>query len=175
MRILGIDPGLQRTGYGVVESDGPERIKLVEAGVVNTSKEDGISKRLVDIYSNLTNVIKETKPEVIVLEKLYSHYKHPATSILMGHARGVICLAAGSNDTKLISYTATRIKKAVTGNGRAGKHQVQGMVKALLGLSTYPEPVDISDALAMAISYVFIEGINEKQRGKEAERQRVKI
>ena len=105
----------------------------------------------------MISVIKDTKPEVIILEKLYSHYKHPITSILMGHSRGVICLAAGNNDVELVSYPATRIKKAVTGNGRAGKHQVQGMVKSLLGLNTYPEPVDISDALAMAISYVFIE------------------
>ena len=159
MRILGVDPGLQRTGYGVIEASGPDRIKIVEAGVIYTGAGDGISKRVLDIYDNLTDVIKETKPEVLVLEKLYSHYKHPATSILMGHARGVVCLACGRNNVKLVNYAATRIKKAVTGNGRAGKHQVQGMVKSLLDLKTAPNPVDISDALAMAISYVFIEGV----------------
>jgi crossover junction endodeoxyribonuclease RuvC len=77
----------------------------------------------------------------------------------MGHARGVICLACGVNNVKLVNYPATRIKKAITGNGRAGKHQVQKMVKDLLGLNTAPEPADVSDALAMAISYVYIEGV----------------
>jgi len=159
MKILGVDPGLLRTGYGMIEARGPEQMKLLEAGVINTSAGDGISKRVSDIYENLTDVIKEHKPEVLVLEKLYSHYKHPTTSILMAHARGVICLACGLNNVELVNYASTRIKKAITGNGRAGKHQVQNMVKALLGLNTAPEPVDISDAIAMAISYVYIEGV----------------
>lgn len=158
MRILGVDPGLIRTGYGLIEAEGPDKMKLIEAGVINTLAGDGISKRVADIYGNLTDVIKEYGPEVLVLEKLYSHYKHPATSILMGHARGVVCLACGMNGVRLVNYPSTRIKKAVTGNGRAGKHQVQRMVKALLGLGTTPKPADVSDALAMAISYVYIEG-----------------
>jgi crossover junction endodeoxyribonuclease RuvC len=158
MKILGIDPGLLQTGYGLIEADGPERMKFVEAGVIRTSPEDSISGRVADIYDNLTEIIKEYKPQVLVLEKLYSHYKHPATSILMGHARGVVCLVCGRNNVSLVNYAATRIKKAITGNGRAGKQQVQGMVKSLLGLDTLPEPFDVSDALAMAISYVHIEG-----------------
>ncbi|MDP8258326.1 MAG: crossover junction endodeoxyribonuclease RuvC [Candidatus Aadella gelida] len=162
MKILGVDPGLIRTGYGVIEAKGPDKMKLIEAGLIKTSAEDGISARLKDIYSNLTDVIKEHKPKVLVLEKLYSHYKHPATSILMGHARGVICLACGMNKVELISYPATRIKKSVTGNGSASKAQVQQMVKSLLGLGRAPEPYDISDALAMAISYVYIEGIGSR-------------
>jgi crossover junction endodeoxyribonuclease RuvC len=159
VRILGIDPGLQRTGYGLIESKGPDNLKLIEAGVIRTSPEGGISGRVADIYKNLTDIIREYKPEVLVLEKLYSHYKHPTTSILMGHARGVICLACGVNRIELVNYPATRIKKAVTGNGRAGKHQVQRMVKTLLGLNTAPKPADVSDALAIAISYVYIEGV----------------
>ncbi len=157
MRILGVDPGLLRTGYGVVETI-PSGIKLVEAGVIVTIPEDGMSKRLRDIYSNISDVIKETSPSVLVLEKLYSHYKHPATSILMGHARGVICLASGVSGAKLVNYSATRVKKAVTGNGGAGKHQVRGMVKTILKLAGTPDPMDVSDALAMAISYAFIDG-----------------
>jgi crossover junction endodeoxyribonuclease RuvC len=159
MRILGVDPGLQRTGYGVIEALTDRRMQMVEAGVITTGADEGISRRVSDIYENLTDIIRETRPEVLVLEKLYSHYKHPATSILMGHARGIVCLACGQNNIKLVNYASTRIKKAVTGNGRAGKHQVQGMVKSLLELEKFPEPVDISDALAMAISYVFIEGV----------------
>ena len=159
MRILGVDPGLQRTGYGLIESAGSENLKLVEAGVIRTSPSEGIAGRLAGIYKNLSDVIAEHKPEVLVLEKLYSHYKHPTTSILMGHARGIICLACGINNVRLVSYSATRIKKAVTGNGRAAKHQVQRMVKTLLGLNTAPKPADVSDALAMAISYAYIEGV----------------
>jgi len=163
VRILGVDPGLLRTGYGLIEADGPDRVRLLEAGIIRTSPEDGISERVAGIYKNLTDIIAEHKPRVLVLEKLYSHYKHPTTSILMGHARGVVCLACGVNNVELINYPATRIKKAVTGNGRAGKHQVQRMVKSLLKLNTLPEPPDVSDALAMAISYVYIEGVEQKR------------
>lgn len=162
MKILGIDPGLQRTGYGLIEATGPENLKLIEAGIIRTSSREGISGRLAGIYTNLTDIINEHKPEVLVLEKLYSHYKHPTTSILMGHARGVICLACGTNNIRLVNYSATRIKKAITGNGRAAKQQVQRMVKNFLGLSTSPQPADVSDALAMAISYVHIEGVKDK-------------
>jgi crossover junction endodeoxyribonuclease RuvC len=157
MRIMGVDPGLQRTGYGVVEA-GSGGIKMIQAGVITTSSDDGISSRVLDIYRNISDVIRESSPSVLVLEKLYSHYKHPATSILMAHARGVVCLACGVNDLKLVNYASTRIKKAVTGNGQAGKHQVQGMVRTILNLTSTPNPLDISDALAMAISYAFIDG-----------------
>jgi crossover junction endodeoxyribonuclease RuvC len=159
VRILGVDPGLLRTGYGLIEADGSGKMRLIEAGVIRTSSGDGISQRVSDIYGNLSDIITEYKPSVLVLEKLYSHYKHPATSILMGHARGVVCLASGVNKIKLVNYPSTRIKKAITGNGHAGKAQVQRMVMSLLSLKKTPEPVDISDAIAMAISYVFIEGV----------------
>jgi crossover junction endodeoxyribonuclease RuvC len=161
MKILGIDPGLIRTGYGLIEARGPGRMKFIEGGVIRTSSGDSIAERVSGIYNNLTDIIKEHEPEVLVLEKLYSHYKHPVTSILMGHARGVVCLACGLNGVKLVNYASTRIKKAITGNGRAGKQQVQRMVKSLLDLNTTPKPFDVSDALAMAISYVFIEGVGK--------------
>jgi len=161
MKILGVDPGLLKTGYGVIDAADPDNPGLIEAGVIRTSPEEGISKRVVDIYGNLTDIIGEHKPEVLVLEKLYSHYTHPATSILMGHARGVVCLACGLNGVKLVSYPATRIKKTITGNGRASKQQIQNMVRSILGLSRMPEPPDVSDALAMAISYLYIEGARE--------------
>jgi len=163
MIILGIDPGLVRTGYGLIEAKGTDKIKFLEAGIVKTTAEDGISKRVTDIYTNLSDIIKEFKPSVLVLEKLYAHYKHPATSILMGHARGVVCLACGKNNVKLINYPSTRIKKAVTGKGRASKQQVQRMVQSLLDLNSPPEPYDASDALAMAISYVYIEGVKGQE------------
>jgi len=143
----------------LIESSSPGKIKLVEAGVIRTSPRDGIALRLTDIFENITDIIDEHKPGVLVLEKIYSHYKHPATAILMGHARAVVCLACGLKRVRLLNYPSTRIKKAVTGNGRAAKYQVQRTVKELLGLKSLPEPLDISDALAMAVSYVYIEGV----------------
>jgi len=162
VRILGVDPGLIRTGYGVIEVTGGCNMKLIEAGVIRTTSGERIAKRLTDIFQNLTDVIQEHRPEVLVLEKIYSHYKHPATAILMGHARGVVCLVSGLNNIQLVNYAASRIKKAVTGNGRATKTQVQQTVKAMLGLKKAPDPVDISDALAIAMSFVYIEGNREK-------------
>ncbi|MBU0684055.1 MAG: crossover junction endodeoxyribonuclease RuvC [Candidatus Omnitrophota bacterium] len=156
MRILGVDPGLLRTGYGVIETQTADQVKFIEAGVVRTSSCQGISQRLFVIYKNLEDIIATHKPSVIVLEKLYSHYKHPSTSILMGHARGVACLLCGINSISLVNYSATHIKKAVTGNGRASKKQIQRIVKTLLNLQKLPEPFDISDALAIALSYVYI-------------------
>ncbi|MBF0217569.1 MAG: crossover junction endodeoxyribonuclease RuvC [Candidatus Omnitrophica bacterium] len=159
MIILGIDPGLIRTGYGIIDAAKGPKMKLLEAGVITTDARDGITSRLHRIFRNIDGLIKQYSPGVIVIEKLYAHYKHPTTALLMGHARGVVCLAAGINDLRLVSYGATRIKKAVTGNGRASKQQVQRTVQAFLGLKKAPEPVDISDALSMGISFVFIEGI----------------
>ena len=157
MIILGIDPGLLVTGYGVIEAGRTFRPKLKEAGVIRTSPSVPISSRLSKIYKNISEIIKEYSPEVLVLEKLYSHYKHPVTSILMGHARGVICLAAGVFGIKLASYPSTRIKKAVTGHGQASKLQIQGMIQKNLNLKTRPEPVDVTDALACALTYVNVE------------------
>jgi len=157
MIILGVDPGLNITGYGVIESDKLRRVKLKEAGVIRTEPRDQIAVRLEKIYTNLLNIVKEYKPKVLVLEKLYSHYRHPVTSILMGHARGVACLVAGISGIKLVNYPSTRIKKAVTGRGHASKLQIQGMVKEILNLKSAPSPVDVSDALASALTYVNVE------------------
>jgi len=157
MIILGVDPGLNITGYGVIEAHSPHRVKLKEAGVIRTLGKQGISPRLKKIYENLQEIIEEYKPEVLILEKLYSHYAHPVTSILMGHARGAVCLAAGINGIKLINYPSTRVKKAITGKGQASKIQVQGMIKELLNLKKKPEPSDVSDALACALTYVNVE------------------
>lgn len=159
MIILGVDPGLNVTGYGVIEADGSKgsplrRVKLKEAGVIRTKARDGISGRLEKIHESLLNIVKEYKPEVLVLEKLYSHYKHPVTSILMGHARGAVCLVAGASKVKLASFPSTRIKKAVTGNGHASKQQIQRMIQVLFGLKEKPQPMDVSDALACALCYV---------------------
>lgn len=154
MRILGIDPGLGTTGYGIIESAG---FKLVEAGIIKTRPNTPIQDRIKKIFDSVVGIIEEHDPDVLVLEKIYSHYKHPTTAILMGHARAVVCLACGMHDVKLINYPSTRIKKVITGNGHASKVQVQRMVQGLLKLKAAPDPVDVSDALAMAMAYCYIE------------------
>ncbi|MFH1753259.1 MAG: crossover junction endodeoxyribonuclease RuvC [Candidatus Omnitrophota bacterium] len=158
MRILGIDPGLSITGYGLVEAR-DRRFGLVEAGVIRTSPKDGIENRLFKIYTNLIDLAEEYKPSVLVIEKLYAHYKHPTTALLMGHARGIACLICGQKKIKLVSYPSTRIKKAVVGNGHASKRQVGGMITSLLGLKSFPKYNDVTDALAIAISHAYIEEI----------------
>jgi crossover junction endodeoxyribonuclease RuvC len=153
MRILGIDPGLGTTGYGIIEE---RTFKLVEAGVIKTDANTPIQSRLKKIFNSLTEIIKEHEPGVLVLEKIYSHYRHPTTAILMGHARAAACLASGIHDIRLVNYPPTKIKKTITGNGHASKQQVQRMVQNILKLKDPPEPVDVSDALAMAISYCYM-------------------
>lgn len=153
MKILGVDPGLGVTGYGLVENAGAS-IKLIEAGVIRTSSEKGIMARLLKIYDGLSEIIEEYRPDALVLEKIYSHYKHPTTAILMSHARGVVCLLCGKYNLELINYASTHVKKSITGKGRAGKGQVAGMMKTLLSLKNVPKPEDVTDALALAISHL---------------------
>jgi len=155
MKILGIDPGLITTGYGLIDADN-DRIKLVEAGVIRTSSKSKIQDRVNRVYGGLKELINQQIPDVLVLEKLYSHYKHPTTAILMGHVRGVVCLLCGEKKIPLINYPSTRIKKAVMGRGHASKGQIQGMIQHFLSLKTLPEPNDVADALAIAISHAFI-------------------
>lgn len=154
MRILGIDPGLNITGYGIIED---KTFKLVEAGIIKTRSNTPIQERISKIFDEISALIEEHKPGVLVLEKIYSHYKHPTTAILMGHARAMACLVCGKFDVQLVNYPSTRIKKVITGNGHASKAQVQRMVQNILKLKNPPEPVDVSDALAIAMSYCYIE------------------
>ncbi len=142
------------TGYGIIE-DGD--FSVIEAGVIRTRPNTPIQERVKTIFDGIADIIKDHNPEILVLEKIYSHYKHPTTAILMGHARAMACLICGRFNVKLVNYPSTRIKKAVTGNGHASKYQVQRMVQNLLKLTRPPEPADVSDALAMAIAYCFIE------------------
>ena len=102
-------------------------------------------------------LIDQLKPRIVVVEQLYAHYQHPRTAILMGHARGVILLAASLRDLPVVSYNATRIKKTVTGSGRASKEQVQRTVQRELGLAQLPEPPDVADALAAALCHYYVQ------------------
>jgi crossover junction endodeoxyribonuclease RuvC len=149
-RILGIDPGLNTTGYGVVQADGAS-IQLSEAGIIRSRARASIESRLEEIFTGIQEVIQTHAPDLVALEQLFSHYDRPRTAILMGHARGVICLAAAQAGIEIVHYEPTRVKKVMTGNGRAPKHQIQLAVKIQLGLPGIPEPADVADALAIAI------------------------
>lgn len=149
-RILGIDPGLNTTGYGVIDSVG-ERVRLVEAGIIRTKAKTSLQSRLGELHRSLAEITESCQPELMALEQLFSHYERPRTAILMGHARGVIVLAAELAGIQVESYEPTKVKKLLTGNGRAPKSQMQLAVKLQLNLPTLPEPADVADALAIAL------------------------
>lgn len=143
------------TGYGVIRFE-KKQISLLEAGIVSTSGKNSNSQRLDKIFRATTKLIRETKPDAVVIEKIFSHYRHPATSYILGQARGVICLAVEREKTPLIEYAATRIKKAIIGKGLASKLQVQRMVAKTLKIETLPKYTDVTDALALAIAHCYI-------------------
>ncbi len=156
-RILGIDPGLKITGYGVVEVDETNHPHLCEAGVIRAPVRGDLAKRVKTIFDGVTEIIEAFQPSVVALEELYSHYERPRTAILMGHARGVICLAAAQRGVEVISYAATQVKRLLTGSGRAPKSQIQRAVQRELSLPTLPNPPDVADALAIAICHAYLQ------------------
>jgi len=154
LRVLGIDPGLGTTGYAVLEvtTAGP---KLCEAGVIRGGARGSLAERVAEIFDGVAETIELLAPCCMSLEELFSHYKRPRTSILMGHARGVICLAAARAGIPVFSYGATRIKKTLTGSGAASKSQMQRAVQRELSLGAPPEPHDVADALAAALCHYY--------------------
>jgi len=154
-RILGIDPGLNVTGYGVLEIVGGKP-KLCEAGIVCGRSGGSLTCRVAQIHDGVVEVIATLEPAAMAIEELYSHYNRPLTAILMGHARGVICLAAAQAGIPVVHYPATRVKKVLTGSGRAGKSQVQRAIQHELNLSAPPEPPDVADALAIALCHCYL-------------------
>ncbi len=149
---MGIDPGLNITGYAIIESR-DRQLALAEAGVVRTNRSDSLEKKLQEIAFGVGEIIEQFKPDVLAIEEVYSHYDHPCTAIVMGHARGVVLLKAAEAGLEVVPYASTRIKKSLTGNGRASKRQMQLMVKSLLSLPKVPEPPDTADALAIALCH----------------------
>jgi len=146
-RVLGVDPGLNRTGYAVIELPGR---RVEEAGLIRSDASRPLADRLKEIAAGIEEILAESDVRLLVVEDLFAHYRHPRTAILMGHARGVVLLAAAKRGVEVISVSATKIKKALTGNGHASKLQMQRAVMATLGLSRLPEPSDVADALAIA-------------------------
>ncbi|MBP7653491.1 crossover junction endodeoxyribonuclease RuvC [Candidatus Dependentiae bacterium] len=152
LRIIGIDPGLGITGYGIIDADFRKPI-LKEAGCIKIKSNQSLEKRLKYLFDETSNLIKLFNPDVMVVEELYSHYNHPKTSIIMGHARGVIFLAAAVNNLLVKSFAANKIKMSLTGNGHSSKLQMQNMVKNRFSLDKLPEPPDVADAIAVALCY----------------------
>lgn len=152
MRILGIDPGLITTGYGVVEvtSGG---VKILEAGTIEPDTKDFFEQRLLKIHQHITAILKAHHPDVAVLEKLYAHHKHPATASVLGHARGVICLCIAQQKIQLVEESVKRVRKALIGNGNATKAQIQEFVKRLLNIKSAGFKLDASDALCLALGH----------------------
>ena len=152
-RLMGIDPGLGCTGLGVVDRLPDGRCRLVEGSALRTCAGDGLPARLQALYEGVSEAIEELRPQVVIVESLYSKYRHPRTAILMGHARGVIYLAAQRYGVEVVAYPASQVKRALTGAGRASKLQVAEMVCRLLGLAEIPSPLDVTDALALALCH----------------------
>jgi len=153
-RVLGIDPGLQITGFGLVQiDDGAIDPHLVEAGVIRLDRKQSMEQRLVQLEAELGDLIEGLEPHVLAVEKLYAHYNHPRTAILMGHARGVILLCAQRRGVRIEHLPSTEVKKAMTGYGHASKEQMQEAVRGQCGLSEVPKPPDVADAIAIAMTF----------------------
>jgi len=149
-RVLGIDPGLNITGYAAVDFGGGEPA-IVEAGTIRTSAKADMACRIAQIHADVAEILAELKPDLVAIEQLYAHYKHPRTAILMAHARGIVLLACEQAGVAIRSLAATNVKKSLTGNGHASKHQVQHAIQSLCKLKVLPEPPDVADALAIAL------------------------
>ena len=152
MRVFGIDPGSERTGYGCVETDG-RRHTLVTCGAISTAAASSFAERLGIIHRALGERLRECAPSVVAIENLF-HAINVRSALKLGHARGVAMLAAVDAGLEVVEYTPAEIKSAVVGYGRAEKAQVQQMIKLLLGLEAPPSPHDAADALAVALCHV---------------------
>jgi crossover junction endodeoxyribonuclease RuvC len=151
-RYLGIDPGLNRTGYSLLSrtSRGPV---LEEGGVIRSARDRSLAERVAEIGEGILEVIDEFEPESVAIEKVFSHGQFPKTAIMMAHARGAILFAAAQKRIPVVHYTPAQIKRLLTGSGRAAKEQIQRAVQRELGLEAVPEPNDVADACAVALCH----------------------
>lgn len=152
IRIMGIDPGLLRTGYACVDLDFNGATKIVEAGILKLSAKKSVASRLCDLDQDLAALITELHPDRVAVEQVFSHTKHVRTAIIMAHARGVILLAIARAGLPLSELAPATIKSAVAGNGQATKRQMQLAVAAQCGLAKPPSPADVADAIAIALA-----------------------
>jgi crossover junction endodeoxyribonuclease RuvC len=156
VRILGVDPGLRTTGYGIIDVQRDAAL-LVEGGIIMPSVRVPLERRLGELHAELCAVLTAAQPDVMVIEELWTGYKNPTTAVLMGHARGVLCLAADAHGVRVRHLVHSHVKRALTGSGAARKEQVKRVVMLQLELRTVPEPDDVSDALALALALANIE------------------
>lgn len=162
MRILGIDPGLKRTGFGVIDVDGP-RLAYVTSGTIVVPQDVPLAQRLKVILDNIREVVQLTHPGVAAMEKVFVNV-NPTSTLLLGQARGAAMCALADSLLDVHEYTALQVKKSVVGTGRAAKQQVQAMVQHLLGLDGLPAP-DPADALACAICHAHVAPLTERLKG----------
>jgi len=156
-RVLGIDPALVFTGYAVLEA--APGLSVLDVGVIETSPRAPLDDRIHVIYDGVWRLLAEHAPEGVALEGLYAAYTFPRTALLMAHARGVVCLAARQRGVPVVTLAPAEVKRAVSGNGAAGKEQVQRSVQRLLGLADAPRPSHVADALALAFTALSRQGI----------------
>lgn len=159
MRILGIDPGLRNTGFGIIDQDA-NKLSYVASGTIKVSPKQTLYQRLRDISDHLHEVIESYRPDVAVIEKVFLN-TNPQSTLLLGHARGAAMLSLAQKDLPISEYTALQIKKAVVGRGHAQKEQVQAMVQYILKLNAQPAP-DPADALACAICHAHAAPLSQR-------------
>lgn len=150
--VCGVDPGLRRTGYGVLSVDHDDDvITVLDAGIIRCAAQGPLALRLAELAAGLNEILDEHRIDIFAVEQIYSHYQRPRTAILMAHARGVILLEAARRDLKIVHLPSTSVKRHLTGNGRAPKEQVQRAIMTTLSLPRLPDPPDVADALAIAL------------------------
>ena len=159
MIVLGIDPGLRKTGFGVlsVSNDKP---KLIDYGIIEPNKDEKISKRLFTIYNDINQLVEMFCPNVFSIEDIF-YGRNVKSALLLGQARGIAMLCAAKHDIPVFEYSAKKVKQAITGNGNADKTQLQYMIKQIFKLKQIPTPLDASDAIGIALCYIYQTRINE--------------
>lgn len=160
MIVLGIDPGTAITGFAVLSCRGSEPV-LVDCGVIRTEKSESSERRLLKLHSRMSELLSDHAPSDVAVEQLFFN-TNVSTAIKVGQARGVVLLAAAAAGTRVGEYTPLQVKQAVVGYGRATKHQVQQMVKSILGLPEAPQPDDAADAVAVALCHAYSAKLNQK-------------
>ena len=151
--MLGIDPGLVQTGYGLIKV-GSENNQAIDYGTISSSSEDKLASRLLAIYDDLLSVINEYKPSVMAIEEVF-YGKNVKSALLLGHARGVSMICAAKYNIPVFEYSARKVKQSITGNGNAHKSQIKFMIMKELNLKNFNAPIDASDALAIALCHIY--------------------
>ena len=159
MIVLGIDPGLRKTGFGIlsISNDKPE---LIDYGIIEPNKDEKISKRLFTIYNDINQLVEMFCPNIFSIEDIF-YGRNVKSALLLGQARGIAMLCAAKHDIPVFEYSAKKVKQAITGNGNADKTQLQYMIKQIFKLKQVPTPLDASDAIGIALCYIYQTRINE--------------